>query len=184
MELSSTDKNFFESNLTSNQIYSSKASIQPDGEGQIEVNGKSYKGSIEIIPDRNGTLTVINELPLEDYVMGVLAGEIPRNWPIEVLKAQAITARTFAVLKQSEARKRGDTYDLENNSLYQMYQGSQLVNENIRNAVMGSQGDIATYNSVPIMAFFHSNCGGRTSEAVNLEPKSSIFKIGRLPFWG
>ena len=136
-----------------------------DGKGGIKVNGRNYRGTLEIVKDLGETMTVINDVPLEDYVMGVLAGEIPPKWPLEALKAQAIAARTFAVFKQREARKKGSLYDLENTAFFQIYQGTSLVNEGIQKAVLQTQGEILTYGSYPIMAFFHSNCGGRTSRA-------------------
>ncbi len=168
-------KRFREATLSSHQLYSHKAYIEPMGEGDIQVDGKSYRGSMEIVEGPRGTLTVINELPLEDYVMGVLAGEIPRNWPIEALKAQAIAARTFAILAQSQARQKREPYDLENTALFQMYRGSDLVNENIRKAVSQTKDEILTYRSVPIMAFFHSNCGGRTSGALDVWSKDQPY---------
>lgn len=168
-------KSFHEATLTPDQLYAHKAYIETFGEGEIQVNGKSYRGSMEIVEDKRGTLTVINELPLEEYVMGVLAGEIPRNWPLEALKAQAVAARTFAVLNQSQARKRGDSYDLENTAFYQMYRGSDLVNGNIQKAVEQTQGEILTYHSAPIMAFFHSNCGGKTSGAQGVWSKDEPY---------
>ena len=162
------EKYYRETTLTFDKLYSKKAYIEPLGDGQIEVNGKSFKGSMEIIGGPGGTLTVVNELPLEDYIMGVLAGEIPRDWPLEALKAQAIAARTFAVLKRATAREKDEPYDLENTAQFQMYQGSALVNEKIQQAVLETQGEIATYDSKPISAFFHSNCGGETCGAMDV----------------
>ncbi len=162
------ERRFRETTLTPDKLYAHKAYIKPLGEGQIEVNGKSYRGSIEIVEDQAGTLTVINEVSLEEYVMGVLAGEVPRNWPLEALKAQAIAARTFAVFTQNQARAKSERYDLENTAFFQMYQGSGLVNENIRTAVTQTEGEILTYNSMPIMAVFHSNCGGETSGSIDV----------------
>jgi stage II sporulation protein D len=162
------EKRYQEITLTPDQLYDHKAYIEPIGEGQIKVNGKSFRGSVEIVEASQGTLTVINQLSLEDYVMGVLAGEIPRNWPLEALKAQAIAARTFAVLYRMEAREKGQPYDLENTALFQMYQGSELVNENIQKAVMETKNEILTFDGKPIAAFFHSNCGGHTSGAVGV----------------
>lgn len=164
-----------EATLKPSMLYSHNAYIEPLGEGQIQVNGKGYRGSMEIIGDTQGTLTVINDLPLEDYVMGVLAGEVPRNWPLEALKAQAIAARTFAVLKRQEARQKGDHYDLENNASFQVYHGSDLVNDNIKKAILETKGEIATYGSSPILAFFHSNCGGKTSRALEVWSKDKPY---------
>ena len=162
------DKKYHQVTLTADQLYSGKASLEPLGDGLIEVNGKTFKGSMEILVQPHGRLTVINQLPLEDYVMGVLAGEIPRNWPLEALKAQAIAARTFAVLQRMTAREKNESYDLESTALSQVYQGLDLVNDHIRQAVLETKGRIMTYDSKPISAFFHSNCGGETCGAMDV----------------
>src|SRR5258708_7386567 len=107
--------------------------------------------------------------------MGVWGGEIARNWPVEALKAQAVAARTFAVLIQSQARKKSEAYDLENTALFQMYRGSELVNENIQKAVGQTRDDILTYRSAPIQAFYHSNCGGKTSGALEVWSKDQPY---------
>jgi stage II sporulation protein D len=154
--------------VTVNSLPGDKAFIRPEGAGEVWVEGKKYRGILEVDRDRNGTLTIINELSMEDYVMGVLAGEIPSSWPIEALKAQAIAARTFAVYQQGEARRKKQPYDLENTALFQMYQGSQFVNDRIRQAVSSTRGQVLTYHDAPIMALFHSNCGGKTSDSKNV----------------
>lgn len=141
------------------------AVFRSNANGDLQVNGNRYRGAIEIIDDHDGYVTVINQLPMADYIMGVLAGEIPSSWPIEALKAQAIAARTFAVYKQMEARRKGLPYDLENTTQFQMYLGSRLVNQNISQAVLETRGEIMTYQDQPIMAVFHSNCGGETTGA-------------------
>jgi len=161
-------KKFFQFDVTIHDLENSAAFIKPQGEGEISVDGNHYKGAIELVQDHKGCLTVINELSLEEYVMGVLAGEIPGNWPMEALKAQAIAARTFAIYKQDQAKKKKETYDIENTALAQMYIGSRLVNQNIRQAVMDTEGEILTYRDEPIMAVFHSNCGGETTGAVDV----------------
>ncbi len=155
-------------NLTVQDLQKPEAMIKPVGAGEVEVDGNRYKGFIRLITENNGCLTVVNELPLEDYVMGVLAGEIPGSWPIEALKAQAIAARTFAVYKQSEAKRKAQPYDLESTASSQMYIGSRLVNQNIQQAVWSTQGEILTYKDQPIMAVFHSNCGGETTGAAEV----------------
>ncbi len=154
--------------LTTNNIEGNKALLTPMGDGQVEVDGKPYRGSVEILTNGDGTLTVVNEVDLEDYVMGVVAGEVPKNWPLEALKAQAIAARTFAVLKHEQAGQSNSAYDLENTSLFQMYKGSGFLNDNIRRAVMDTDEEIITYDNQPIEAFFHSNCGGETSGSLSV----------------
>ncbi len=130
----------------------------------ISLDGKTYRGAMDITKDSGGTLTVINDVPLEEYVMGVLAGEVSPQWPLEALKAQAIAARTFALLKR-QSRTKGEEYDLDNSETNQMYQGTGLVNANIQSAVLETRGQVLIYKNSPVEAFFHSNCGGRTSKA-------------------
>jgi stage II sporulation protein D len=160
-----SDGSYRQVELTAERLYSGKAYIKPSGDGSIQVDGRGYKGSIEVVDEGKGLLTVINELPLEDYVMGVLAGEIPGNGPAEALKAQAIAARTFALLNRVQARQKKDPYDLENTALFQMYQGMDRVTDTIRQAVLSTRSEILTYGNKPIAAFFHSNCGGRTADS-------------------
>jgi stage II sporulation protein D len=161
-------QSFQDITLTTNQIDGKQALLTPMGEGQIEVDHEPYRGSVEILDNGDGTLTVVNDVDLEDYVMGVVAGEVPKNWPLEALKAQAIAARTFAVLKHQEAIRSGSPYDLENTSLFQMYKGSGTINDNIRQAVVDTDEEIITYDNQPIEAFFHSNCGGETSGSMSV----------------
>jgi stage II sporulation protein D len=107
--------------------------------------------------------------------MGVLAGEIPQGWPLEALKAQALAARTFAVLKQTEARRRQAPYDLENTHLYQMYQGTEKITPAVRQAVLLTAGEALFHQGAPIQAFFHSNCGGKTTGAGNVWTKDQPY---------
>jgi stage II sporulation protein D len=168
VSLSANEHRYRELVLTSDKLFAHKAYIKPLGEGQITVNGRKYLGAMEIVEDKKGTLTVINEVELEDYIMGVLAGEVPHDWPLEALKAQAIAARTFAVLKKNETQEQKGSYDMENTSFFQVYRGSDEVNDNIVKAVALTRRDIATYKSSPIKAFFHSNCGGSTTKAIGV----------------
>ncbi|HET9870878.1 MAG TPA: SpoIID/LytB domain-containing protein, partial [bacterium] len=164
-EADGTGKRLKDIELTPRQIDGPRAVLTPQGQGEVEIDGKPYRGSIVILDNGDGTLTVVNDVDLEDYVMGVVAGEVPRNWPLEALKAQALAARTFAVLKREQAQQAGSPYDLENSSLFQMYKGSGFLSDGIRQAVQETQGEIITYGGRPIEAFFHSNCGGETCGA-------------------
>lgn len=151
--------------LTYQRLSSASARVQTLGNGGLKVNGECYQGTLRIYPDQGGTLTVVNELGLEDYVAGVLVGEVPRDWPLEALKAQAIAARTFALVKRAEARQADRSWDLENHALFQVYKGSTDAGENIRRAVRETEGKILTWDGQPIQAFYHSNCGGETCRA-------------------
>jgi stage II sporulation protein D len=161
--------------LTSSQVDEKGARIEPLGEGEIEVDGLKFRGNMEIFHDDHGTLTVINDVDLEDYVEGVLGGEIPHDWPLEALKAQAIAARTFAFLKMLEARQKGLLYDVENTAFYQVYQGTEKVDQEMKRAVRETRGEILVYGNKPIEAYFHSNCGGHTTDAKDVWGKDQPY---------
>jgi stage II sporulation protein D len=61
----------------------------------VTVNGRKYRGIMEISPADKGVL-VVNELPLEDYLVGLINCEISSQWPMEAVKAQAVVARSYA----------------------------------------------------------------------------------------
>ncbi|MBI2554063.1 MAG: cell division protein, partial [Candidatus Rokubacteria bacterium] len=71
------------------------ARLVPAGPSALRLNGREYPGSLEVLRNGDG-LAVVNELPFEEYLAGVLALEASDKWPFEILKAQAIVARTYA----------------------------------------------------------------------------------------
>jgi stage II sporulation protein D len=80
--------------------------------GIVRVDGRSYRGTIEVRRTSAGRVTAIDELPLEQYLYGVIKGEIDPHWPSEAVKAQAIAARTLAVERIEEAHAALTGYDL------------------------------------------------------------------------
>lgn len=131
----------------------------------IQVNGKRYRGTIEVIPADKGVL-VVNELPLEDYLVGLINCEISSQWPIESVKAQAVVARTYAYY-QKRARASA-LYHLESSVLDQVYDGCEIEDSRAARGVRETAGEIITYGGQPIQAFYHSNCGGRTELSENV----------------
>ena len=131
----------------------------------IYVNGKPYHGSAEIIFSEKGLL-VINELPLEEYLVGLINCEISSAWPIEAVKAQAVIARTYA-LSRKESRK-NSLYHLESTVIDQVYEGSLIEDSRAKRAVSETSGEVLVYRSEIIQAFYHSSCGGKTEAAINV----------------
>jgi len=126
------------------------------------VNGKGYRGTIEVLPAERGVL-VVNELPLEEYLVGLINCEISSLWPLEAVKAQAVVARSYA-LSQKEARK-GALYHLETTVLDQVYEGCSVEDARAARGVEETAGEVLTWNGGVVPAFFHSNCGGHTEAA-------------------
>lgn len=131
----------------------------PDGKNFLKVNGKKYKGKLKAISHRDGFLSIIEELPFEKYLLGVLASEMGPDWPIEALKAQAVASRTYA----ARLLNRGGEYDVGNDTSHQVYTGLEKINPNIIEAVNSTKGEVLYYNGRMITAFFHACCGGRTT---------------------
>jgi len=126
--------------------------------GQLFMNGQFYYGSLEIFKDKNG-IYAINNLPFEEYIEGVVAAEIGREWEPEALKAQAVISRTYAAFYKRY--NSSNSYHITSSTLHQLYKGK---NEDplITDAVKATAGEILTYHNQPIKSFFHATCGGKT----------------------
>jgi stage II sporulation protein D len=133
--------------------------------GPLLVNGKPYRGVVEITPADDGML-VINELHVEEYLVGLINCEISSQWPMEAVKAQAVIARTYA-LYQKEAR-RGAPYHLESTVLDQVYEGCLIEDSRALRGVRDTEGEVLTWRGEVIQAFFHSSCGGHTEASENV----------------
>ncbi len=131
----------------------------------VNINGKPYRGIVEISFYDKGLLAV-NELPLEDYLVGLINCEISSTWPIEAIKAQAVIARTYAVNRR--AARRNALYHLESSVIDQVYNGCEIEDNRARRGVSETAGEVLTYDGAVIQAFYHSNCGGKTEAAENV----------------
>jgi len=105
-------------------------------------------------------------MKMEEYIAGVVAGEMKADWPVEALAAQAILARTFTVQAIEEkggvpARGTQASTDIKE---FQAYNG-KAVSENVRKAIDMTRGMVITYQGKPIHAWFHASAGGITASA-------------------
>ena len=147
---------------------STKTRIEPKNNTLIEFDNRSYRGAIEVFGNARNSFTVVNELPLEDYLPGVVPNELsPTTYgEIEALKAQAVAARTYAVRNMGQSKNEG--YDVCATDACQVYQGAGSEHPLSTQAVMETSGVIATYKDEPINALYSSTCGGRTEDAENI----------------
>ena len=123
----------------------------------------------------------IEELPIDEYLYGVVSAEMPANYEIEALKAQAIVARTYTLYQiMNSGNKHGEASVCDDSSCCQAWiskedrlsKWSEDVRESnwdkIVKAVSETSGRIITYEGAPIDAFFHSNSGGTTETVSNV----------------
>ena len=96
---------------------------------------------------------------------GVVAGEIYNNWNIEVLKAQAILARTFTIHFLKNNKSKYNNADISTDILEAQAYNKENVNTNIKKAVQETKGIILTCNNETIYPYYHSNSGGITASA-------------------
>ena len=166
----------------------------------LEIDTRAYRGAIEIFPNARRTLTVVNELPLEDYLRGVVPNELnPTTFgQLEALKAQAVAARTYIQRNLGQYSKEG--YDICATDACQVYFGVRTEDPLATQAVIDTRGVIAAYDGKPINALYSSTCGGRTEDAEHIfnervpylvstlceykHPKPQVFETTRsIPNW-
>ena len=107
----------------------------------------------------------IETMPLEQYVMGTVAGEIKNDWPIEALKAQAILARSYVLNFVDTRKSKYDDADISTDFEEAQAWNPANINSNIKKAVNETRGLVAVYDGKYIDAWFHSYAAGRTALA-------------------
>ncbi len=131
----------------------------------VRLGERELAGEVEVRRAGAG-LSVVDVLPLEEYVALVTSAEMPASFPDEALKAQAVAARTYALVKKLEARAEGRDFDLGATVLDQVYPG-QGGNPRSRAAALATAGEVLVFDHRPIEAYFHSACGGRTERGAD-----------------
>jgi stage II sporulation protein D len=150
--------------------------IKTDKPVPIIINGRTFKGEINLIRKTNDSLLVINRVDLDDYVKGILYHESSHYWPQDALKAQAVVSRTYAVY-QMQKNKLKD-YDLTSDIYSQVYGGKTSERYRTSAAVDDTRGEVLTYNDKIIPAYFHATCAGHTEDA------SLLWNIDIVPLKG
>lgn len=136
--------------------------------GSVKItDGYAYRGAIRVMksPQRWG-LTVVNVVPVEEYLYGVVGKEMSPSWHREALKAQAVAARTYAISHKNYFASRG--FDMTDDTSSQIYAGINGESPSIIAAVDATRGEILTYGGKPIDAFFCSTAGGWTENSENV----------------
>ena len=133
---------------------------RPVGDGLLSVDGKPYRGEISFVVGDSG-LAVINVLPIDDYLMGVVPLEMgirPASDSAAV-QAQAVTARSYAYIHLTPNR----AYDVTGGTLDQLYGGVAAENAVASQAVEATRGLVLRFGGRVVNAPYHSTCGGTTA---------------------
>lgn len=154
--------------------------IKQDEENIVNESKYDYSkyGKIKLLHKKSGQ---IEEIPIDEYLYGVVSAEMPANYEIEALKAQAVAARTYTIYQISNNKGKHRDADICDESICcqawiskeeRMQKWSEEEKEanwkKVVLAVNSTAGQIITYNNKPINAFFHSNSGGITETVANV----------------
>jgi stage II sporulation protein D len=126
------------------------------------VSGR-YRGSLELHPGSAGGVTAVNALPIDSYVKGVVASEVPSSWDPDALRTQAVAARTYALA----TRKTGDIFDQYPDTRSQVYRGVAAETSRTNAAVQATARQIVTHDGDVAVTFYFSTSGGRTENVEN-----------------
>ena len=132
----------------------------------------SYCGDFQFARLSGDSLTVVNFVPLEDYVKGVLPNEMSASWPLEALKAQAVCARTYAVMNQNRYRSYG--FDLTDDINCQVYRGLYEATEQTNRAVDDTAGELVRYDGKVCAVYYFAADGGATEDSENVWSNAAI----------
>jgi len=162
--------------------------IRPAEPHVFGLNGSEYRGTLRLIMDSSGeAFDVINHVPLESYLAGVVGAEMPDYWEPEALMAQTIVARTYClyIKKRFGARR---SWDVSRTQAHQVYLGLGAESSQIWSAVSQTQGQVLfckqTDDTKGIFpTYYSSTCGGHTENSKNVFGDSFEPLVGvRCPY--
>ena len=123
---------------------------------------QEFEGELEIRRNADGTETAINTINIEDYLTSVISSEMSADCQIELLKAHAVIARSWAIRAMGHHLHEG--YDVCADDHCQRYEGIRRRNERAVEAVRSTAGQVLMYNGEVCDCRSHKCCGGRTEE--------------------
>ncbi len=151
-----------------------QVTIQRSSPGAVSQHWAVY-GDLEITI-RDEHLLIVNVVDLEEYVAGVVSSEVNPGWHEELLRTQAVAARTYVLYKKLESA--AQPFDVYANVQDQVYTGRQKVNRAVLDAVNRTRGQVLTYEGRPIFAVYSSTTAGPTEDAMNVWAKDLPYLKG------
>jgi len=140
-----------------------------DSKGFVLAKKKWYRQELEVFKADNG-LTVVNNIHLELYLLGVVPSEMPPKWHLEAHKAQAIAARSYAVANLGKRGARG--FDLLDTPEDQAYGGASSETPKTNSSVISTKGQVLVNNNKVISAYYCASAGGKTKNSGKIWDKN------------
>ena len=139
--------------------------------GFIKIDKSKYRGKLILVPQNKDRFSVLEEIGIEEYLPGVIEGEMPTLWKDDAIQAQVIAARTYAIYQKK----------IKNDALYHInkldlaYNGSYNYQPKTKEIVDKSRGTVMVYNWELFPGYFHSTCGGHTEDV------NTVFNLRSIP---
>lgn len=152
--------------------------VRPGKGMPLTLDGKPYRGQYEVTVSK-GFLRVVNHIPLETYLLGVVPGEMPDSWPAEALEAQAVAARSYALANLVA----GKPFDLYSDQRSQVYRGAAAERPTTTAAVRATRRKIVTYDGKVASTLYSSSSGGRTASAADVFGVEIPYLVSRPDPW-
>lgn len=137
--------------------------FRPGKGAPLLLDGKGYRGDLRVSVVQ-GLLQVVDRVGLDAYLLGVVPGEMPKEWPAEALKAQAVAARSYALA----SLVKGKEWDLYADVRSQVYYGVEREAPATTAAVKATRNQVLTYDGKVVTAFYYSSSGGRTAASTDV----------------
>lgn len=153
--------------ITGNELQGKQIAIKAYDNGLIKLHNVSrteevgYRGAMEGFGTENG-IVLINELPVEEYLYGVVPSEMPAGYPVEALKAQAISARTYTYFHMQSYAYPEWAAHVDDSTTFQVYKNIS-ENKDVNQAVEDTKDQVIKYQDELIESFYFSTSSGRSS---------------------
>jgi stage II sporulation protein D len=141
--------------------------LRAAGHGRIEIAGAgAYRGALEAVPSGGDarSLDVVDAVPVDQYVKGVIPNEMPASWPQEALRAQAVAARSFAL----SVHVGGNDFGLYADTRSQVYRGISSETAATSEAANATAGQVVMYGGEVAQTYFSACSGGHTESVQNV----------------
>jgi stage II sporulation protein D len=145
-------------------VSSSSGALVLQGKAQNGLSDAPYRGTLELRPGLFGGMTAVNSLPLDEYIKGVVPGEVPSTWPPAALEAQAVVARSYSLVTDAG----GAIFDQYADTRSQMYYGMSRETPRTSAAVADTSGQVVKYGDQVAVTYYFSTSGGKTENIENV----------------
>lgn len=152
------------------RFQSGVVTVKNSGNGKVKITSlnrgcghPSYRGTLYLYPTAEG-IVIVNELPVEQYLYGVVPSEMPSSCEMEALKAQAVCARSFACMHLDSYAYEDYQANMDDSTSFQVYANSSYA-KSANQAVKETKGQMIWYEGGIIQAYYYSTSCGRTASA-------------------